>query len=155
MKGDTGTDIFLVPRVAKSLLRVRRWGIKSVWGEEQEEESESRENNAESARAAQRVRACQASCWSNWSQYTGCSVPCGSSGRHTRTRHVALPAHCAGVSCPGHASETAPCGQSCYNGGTLRATDCACPPAYTGTCCGQGELNHLLVCVKKKQLFLC
>lgn len=141
LKGDRG--IFMVPRAAKSLLRVRRWGIKRITGEEREEESESRERNAESARAAAHARACAASCWSNWSGWSGCSTPCGNTGKQQRTRQIAPPANCAAwVSqngCQGSSVEEQDCGRSCHNGGALRATDCACPPGFTGRCCENSE----------------
>ena len=56
LKGDEADNIFLVPRAAKTFLRVRRWNIKSLWGEEQEEESESRENGREHARRVEHAR---------------------------------------------------------------------------------------------------
>ncbi|ELU05718.1 hypothetical protein CAPTEDRAFT_189565 [Capitella teleta] len=103
----SGDSIFLLPREAKSVLKVRRWGvwsIKDLWRDGREEETEYRERRSE-----QRWKLCQKDCWGPWT-YTPCTVQCGSSGTKTRTRVKKTPSSLcksfiATYGCPGRSEE--------------------------------------------------
>ena len=77
--------------------------------------------------------------WSQWGAWSSCSVPCGTGGTSTRTRHVALLQQCGGFPCGGSSAETKPCNRFCNNGGKPLSKSCDCRGLpYYGTCCQTG-----------------
>ena len=142
------SDIFMLPRKAKTFLRVRRlWWL---WGESAEEESErSRERNEENYERAYKIAACKKNCWGSWSSWSSCSRRCGSSGTKRRTRKISTScsSYISQSQCSGSSSDTASCGRYCYNGGYLMSTYCSCRSGYRGECCEDSMCHFFIVIV--------